>query len=44
MIQSKFSMADVRRTLLAAYKKLSATPEGISGKSSEGWCELQFPG
>jgi hypothetical protein len=43
MIQSKFSMADVRRTLLAAYKKLQSTPDGISGKSSDGWCELQFP-
>lgn len=34
---------DVRAALWAAYKKLEATEHGVEGKSSEGWCELQYP-
>lgn len=34
---------DVRAALWTAYTKLAYTAEGVCGKSSEGWCELQFP-
>lgn len=37
------TMDDVRRALWAAYKTLEATFEGIEGKSSEAWFELQYP-
>jgi hypothetical protein len=37
------TMKDVRQALWNAYKKLEATSEGVCGKSSEGWCELQYP-
>ena len=37
------TMEDVRRALWAAYKKQDATPDGIEGKSSEAWCELNYP-
>lgn len=36
-------MQDVRAALYIAYKRLGATSYGIEGKSSEGWCELQYP-
>ncbi len=36
-------MIDVRRALWGAYKKAQKTEYGIEGKSSEAWCELQYP-
>jgi hypothetical protein len=37
------NMEDVRRALWKAYKKAEKREYGIEGKSSEAWCELQYP-
>jgi len=36
-------MEDVREALWYAYKKEEESEYGVEGKSSEAWCELQYP-
>ena len=38
-----YSMADVRRALWKAYKKVQKSEYGIEGKRDEAWCELGYP-
>lgn len=37
------TIEDVRRALWSAYKRQEQLPCGIEGKSSEAWCEVQYP-
>lgn len=36
-------ITDVRKALWAAYQRAAQLPCGIEGKSSEAWCEVQYP-